>query len=243
MDYANTLFRRHYQPQQDVCVDETLVGTRGRTAMLQYIPSKHSRFCIKFWVLAESATGYMIRMTCYLGNTFQPVKSGACQGTTVVMYLLRESPHLGRGYHVFCDRFFTSIELAKALRNHRTFLTGTIRSNRRLPATIKDANVDHGTTYFMRQGDHLAAHKGSNSRRPVRLLSTAISADSSEGVPQIIKAYNNMGWSRWSRNATIFLQQHKKIIKGVEKDGLPHSPTHVAQCICVIQIKHHGESD
>lgn len=192
LDYANTLFRRHYQPQQDVCVDETLVGTRGRTAMLQYIPSKHSKFGIKFWVLAESATGYIIRMTCYLGKKFQPVTSGACQGTTVVMDLLRESSLLGRGYHVFCDSFFTSIELAKALRNHRTFLTGTIRSNRRLPATIKDANVDPGTTYFMRQGDHLlAAHKGSNSRHPVRLLSTAISADSSEGVPQIIKAYNN----------------------------------------------------
>lgn len=88
--------------------------------------------------------------------------------------------------------FFTSIELAKALRNHTTFLTGTIRSNRRLPTTIKDANVDSGTTHFMRQGDHLlAAHKRSNSRRPVCLISTAISADSSEGVPKIIKAYNS----------------------------------------------------
>lgn len=71
-----------------------------------------------------------------------------------------------------------------------TFLTGTIRSNRRLPATIKDANVDSGTSHFM-QHILLAAHKGSNSRRPVRLLSTAIFADSSEGVPQIIKAYNS----------------------------------------------------
>lgn len=89
-------------------------------------------------------------------------------------------------YHVFCDSFLTSIELAKALRNKRTFFTDTIMSNRRLPATIKDAKVDPVTTYFMRQSDHLlAALKGSNSRCPVRLLSTctAISADSSEGVP------------------------------------------------------------
>lgn len=44
----------------------------------------------------------------------------------------------------------------------------------------------------MRQGDHLlAAHKRYNSRCPVRLLSTAISADSSEGLPQIIRAYNS----------------------------------------------------
>lgn len=65
-------------------------------------------------------------------------------------------------------------------------------SNRRLPAMIKDAIVDSGTTHFMRQGDHLlAAHQRYNSRRHVRLLSTAISADSSEGVLQIIRAYNS----------------------------------------------------
>lgn len=139
--------------------------------MLRYISSKHSKFGIKFWVLAESATGYIIRMTCNLGKKFQPVTSGFCEGTTVFMDLLRESLLLGRGYHVFATVFFSSIELAKALRNHRTFLTRTIRSNRRLPATIKDANVDSETTHFMKKGDHLlAAHKRSNSRRPDRLF-------------------------------------------------------------------------
>lgn len=73
--------------------------------MLQYIPSKHSKFGIKFWVLAEGATGYIIRMTCYLGKKFQPVTSGVCQGTAVVMDLLRESFLLGRGYHVFATVF------------------------------------------------------------------------------------------------------------------------------------------
>lgn len=101
LDIANTLFRRHYQPEQDVCVDGNLVGTRGGRAMLRYISSKHSKFGIKFWVLAESATGYIIRMTCNLGKKFQPVTSGFCEGTTVFMDLLRESLLLGRGYHVF----------------------------------------------------------------------------------------------------------------------------------------------
>lgn len=125
-------------------------------------------------------------MNYYLGKKFQPEISGACQGTRVVKGLFGKSSFLCRVYHVFCDSFLTSIELAKALRNKRTFFTDTIKSNRRLPATIKDANVDPVTTYFMRQTYHLlAALKGSNSRCPVRLLSTctAISADSSEGVP------------------------------------------------------------
>lgn len=107
------------------------------------------------------------------------------------MDLLRESLLLGRGYHVFATVFSLPLNWPK-LYETRTFLTRTIRSNRRLPATIKDANVDSETTHFMKKGDHLlAAHKRSNSRRPDRLLSTAISADSSEGVPQIIRAYNS----------------------------------------------------
>lgn len=73
--------------------------------MLRYISSKHSKFGMKFWGFAESATGYIIRMTCYLGKKFQPVTSGFCQGTTVVMNLLRESSLLGRGYHVFATVF------------------------------------------------------------------------------------------------------------------------------------------
>lgn len=128
---------------------------------------------------------------------------------------MRESSLFCRGYHVFCDSFFTSIELAKALRNHKNFLTGTIKSNRRLPATIKDANVDSETTHFMRQGDHLlAAHKRSNSRRPVRLLSTAISAASSGGVPQIIKAYNSsMGGVHGADMQLSFYSNTRKSLK------------------------------
>jgi hypothetical protein len=41
------------------CVDETLVATKGHSIMRQYIPSKAAKFGIKFWMLCESATGYM----------------------------------------------------------------------------------------------------------------------------------------------------------------------------------------
>jgi len=44
-------------PNQNVAVDESLVATRGRTAMLQYIPTKPAKFGVKFWVLGESASG------------------------------------------------------------------------------------------------------------------------------------------------------------------------------------------
>lgn len=87
-------------------------------------------------------------------------------------------------------------------------------------------------------GDHLlAAHKRSNSRRPDRLLSTAISADSSEGVPQIIRAYNSsMGEVDGADMQLSFYSNTRKSLKVWKKNGLPHFSTHVAQCICVKQI-------
>ena len=39
------------------------------------------------------------------------------------------SPLLGYGYHMYTGNYFTSISLAMYL-NHRTYLTGTTRSNR-----------------------------------------------------------------------------------------------------------------
>lgn len=109
--------------------------------MLQYIPSKHPKFGVKFWVLAESANGYIVRISCYPGKKFQPVAAG----TTVVMNLLRESSLLNNGYHVYCDNLFSSIDLPTKLINKGTYFMGTIRSNRRLPQTIKNATVDPGT--------------------------------------------------------------------------------------------------
>ena len=67
-----------------MAVDKTLVATKGRTKMLQYIPSKATKFGVKFWVLAESSTGYIQHMNCYLGRVYQPTPAGTLQGTQVV---------------------------------------------------------------------------------------------------------------------------------------------------------------
>jgi hypothetical protein len=183
--------------------------------MLQYIPFKHSKFGVKFWVLAESITGYIIRMSCYLGKKFDPVAAGTKQGTTVVMDLMRESHLLNKGYHVYCDSFFTSLDLAKKLLDKGTRLTGTLRGNRRLPRSIKEATVHPGTNIYMRQGETLlTAHRGEFSRRPVRLLSTGISADTRQGVPEVVKRYNkNMGGVDGADMVFSFYSNNRKSLK------------------------------
>jgi hypothetical protein len=70
--------------------------------MLQYIPSKRSRLGVKFWMLVESVTGYVLQMTVYQGKRFDPTPVGTLQGTNVVMNLMKDSQLLGKGLQSVC---------------------------------------------------------------------------------------------------------------------------------------------
>ncbi|XP_069104900.1 piggyBac transposable element-derived protein 4-like [Argopecten irradians] len=216
LDFVNRMFKKYYVPQREVSVDETLVGTRGRTAMLQYIPTKSHKFGVKFWVLAESCSGYVVDMCCYLGKVFQPSPVGENQGTRVVLDLLHRSNLLEKGYHVVCDSFFCCVDLAKRLLEQGTYLTGTLRSNRKMPVLIKDAPVGPGETVYMRQGNVLtAAYKNQrNGKKAVRLLSTLATADRRHGMPDIVKSYNkNMGGVDEADMLMSFYSNNRKSVR------------------------------
>ena len=82
LDFINRLFKYHYEPRRDLSTDQTFIASRGRTAMLQYIPMKVAKYGVKFLVLAESATEYILHMECYLRRCFQPTPAEESQGTS-----------------------------------------------------------------------------------------------------------------------------------------------------------------
>lgn len=125
LSFINRQFSRFIIPDREVCVDETLMGTKGHTVMRQYIPSKAAKFGIKFWMLCESATGFILQMSVYRGKEFELVPAGQLQGTQVVIDLMNSANLLNRGYHVFCDSFFCSLNLATRLLEYNTYVTGT----------------------------------------------------------------------------------------------------------------------
>ena len=45
--------------------DESLISTKGRTEMLQYIPSKAAKYGVKLWLIVESVSGYMLHTIVY----------------------------------------------------------------------------------------------------------------------------------------------------------------------------------
>ncbi|CAG2189437.1 unnamed protein product [Mytilus edulis] len=192
LDFVNRKFLRFYNPRRELSVDESLVGTKGKTSMLQYIPSKRSRFGVKFWMLVESVTGYVLQMDVYHGKRFDPTPAGTLQGTNVVMNLMKSSNLLGKGFHVFADSFFASLNLAKKLLRERTYLTGTMRKNRPMPQMIKNARPQAGNAVYSRQRQTmLCRFRDHNRKKPVTLVSTFYNAiNTINGKPRVIGAYN-----------------------------------------------------
>ena len=130
-----------YTPTRQLTVDETLIGTKARSVMLQYIPTKHSKFGIKLWMLVEAATGYVLNCIPYRGKTFDRAPQGQTLGSSVVFNLLSSGGFLNKFYHVYCDSSFTSLKLGSDLLVRNTYLTGTLRRNRPMPQRLTDPNI------------------------------------------------------------------------------------------------------
>ena len=63
----NNLFADVFYPYQNLVVDESLLLFKGRLRFRQFIPSKRSRFGIKFFVLCDCLTGYVLKIIIYTG--------------------------------------------------------------------------------------------------------------------------------------------------------------------------------
>lgn len=154
IDHANRLFRHHYTPKQALSIDESLVGTKKRIGMTQYMPKKkHHRWGIKLWVLCDAITHYCVAFFPYKGAIYEDNASKE-RGLAhyVVKTLLDMGNYLRKGYHLFLDNFFTSIPLARYLYENMTLLTGTLRLDRRgVPRQLK-GKYEVGKKVYVRKG-------------------------------------------------------------------------------------------
>ena len=60
--------RKYYTPGMNLCVDEQLFLTKARCQFTQFIGNKPGKFGIKFWVLVDTDTKYLINSFPYLGK-------------------------------------------------------------------------------------------------------------------------------------------------------------------------------
>ncbi|EFA09333.1 PiggyBac transposable element-derived protein 4-like Protein [Tribolium castaneum] len=103
-----------------------MVLWRGRLFFRQYIKNKKRKYGVKFYELCES-NGMILRIKIYCGKSETSAEMG--HGADVVFELMED--YLDKGYMLFTDNFCNSVALAKALTTRKTYICGTLRSNRK----------------------------------------------------------------------------------------------------------------
>ncbi|XP_066937335.1 piggyBac transposable element-derived protein 4-like [Macrobrachium rosenbergii] len=92
--------RMCWQTERNVSLDEGLMPYKGRLSIKTYNPQKPSKYGIKLYMLCEAKSGYVIDFLTYGGST-STLKD-------IVFTLM--GPLLDKGYHVFMDNYYNSIE-------------------------------------------------------------------------------------------------------------------------------------
>lgn len=169
-------FREAYIPDRDLSIDESLLMFKGRLGWKQYIPSKRARFGIKFFVMCESSSGYVINFLIYTGkNTTYSAEYNEFGTATKCVLTLLEG-YLDKGYCVTVDNFYNSPQLAEILIKRRTDIYGTLRINRKdVPADIKSKKLKKGELIAFQKGKIMIMKW--QDKRPVAILSTIHSTE------------------------------------------------------------------
>jgi len=102
-------FQNSIIPGKFLAVDETLLKFKGRLNFRQYIPSKRARFGIKFFVISDCSSNFLINLIPYQGkNTvISPVlvKDFGYGGATELSLM---APYLNSNRVIVIDTWFTS---------------------------------------------------------------------------------------------------------------------------------------
>ena len=114
---------RHYKPGANITVDEQLFPAKAQCRFTQYMPNKPDKFGIQFWMAADVQTKYMLHSFPYLGKD-DSLPAGIALGEHVVLRLTE--PYRKTGQNVTTDNFFTSVNLAKTLRQEGISIVGTV---------------------------------------------------------------------------------------------------------------------
>ncbi|KAJ8878910.1 hypothetical protein PR048_019513 [Dryococelus australis] len=154
------VFSSSFIPYGNLTVDEGVCGFRGRIIFRVYMKNKPKKYGITLFVVADSCTGYMLKMEAYTGK----------------------ADYFDKGYTEYMDRYYSSPVVFDYLWQRKTKAVGTCMPNRKeLPKnTIVRKKINKQEMVYMRR-KHLLCIKW-KCTIDVLVLSTAHQARTTDEI-------------------------------------------------------------
>ena len=174
LDVLSQTFYRYYSPCQEVSVDEAMVKYKGRVGGKVHMPKKPIRVGFKIWCLCCSCCGYLCTFQMYEGRPTDPVTKKKVSEKGMVLRVVTEllAPYEGLNHVVYCDNFFSSGGLVKALADKEIYLAGTIQQRANgFPQALKETPLSSGEYAVQSDGD--ISYYAFKDRKVVSFVSNA----------------------------------------------------------------------
>lgn len=146
-------------PEKSLYIDESIIPFTGRLLFKQFIKNKRHRYGIKLFKLCIPPN-FTIAIKIYAGRESVPDTNIS---TKIVLELAE--PYLDFGRTIVVDNWYISIELAERLGQRTTYLTGTLRTNRKSnPKEVVSSKLKKGETFSLRNSNNVMVLKWKDKR-------------------------------------------------------------------------------
>ena len=184
---------------------------------LQYIKNKRHKYGSKFFELCESK-GIVLKVSIYSGEGYEDPNNLGQTGA-IVLHL---EGYLDKGYSVYTDNYYNSIPLTEFLTSHSTYITGTLRKNRKgLPKNVINKKLKKGEHEWGRKGATVVCRW--KDKRDIYVISN-------KQQVQMVNAINRRGEEKVKPNIVVDCNNHISGVDHCDCDGDAPPPLCVHPC-------------
>ncbi|XP_065650717.1 piggyBac transposable element-derived protein 3-like [Hydra vulgaris] len=117
------------KPSELLCIDEQIVPFKGKSGLKQYNPKKPKKWGYKLYILS-GIDGLIYNFQVHTGAIDVCLNQPNLKASgNIVLTLLQHIPR-NKWYKLFCDNWYTGVDLFKILHDQGIGCLGTVRANR-----------------------------------------------------------------------------------------------------------------
>lgn len=217
-------FQKCYIPEENVCIDESMVPFIGRLSFRQYLKNKTHKYGIKIFKLCAKDY-YTLQYNIYAGKNEVRETNVSYK---IVLKLME--PYINLGRCLYIDNWYSSVELAEKLIKENTHMVGTLRANRRgNPLDVIGKKLKKGELIAQQSNSNIVVLKW-RDKRDIYIITTKHTDETVEisnrygsiiKKPKAVEDYN-MGKSYIDRSDQMasYSSPLKRSLKGYRKIAL-----------------------